>query len=54
MRGPRAQADRRLYRQAMQAAIRETANLTLVEGEAADLTIENGRVSGLVPVTAGP
>jgi tRNA uridine 5-carboxymethylaminomethyl modification enzyme len=47
VRGPRAQADRRLYREAMQAAIRSTANLTLLEGEAADLTIENGLVAGL-------
>src|SRR5438874_13726157 len=29
--GPRAQADRRLYAKAMQAAIRETANLTVIE-----------------------
>ncbi len=48
VRGPRAQADRRLYRTAMQAEIRATANLTLVEGEAADLTIIGGRVAGLV------
>src|SRR3989475_13064642 len=40
VRGPRAQADRRLYAAAMQAAIRETVNLTIVEGEAGDLTIE--------------
>src|SRR6516225_9714122 len=31
VRGPRAQADRKLYRDAMQAAIRATANLTVVE-----------------------
>jgi tRNA uridine 5-carboxymethylaminomethyl modification enzyme len=48
VRGPRAQADRRLYREAMQAAIRSTANLTLLEGEAADLSIRDGRVAGLV------
>jgi len=33
-RGPRAQADRKLYAAAMQAAIIETANLSVVEGEA--------------------
>lgn len=47
VRGPRAQADRRLYAAAMQAAIRETANLTVVEGEADDLLAENGRISGV-------
>ena len=45
--GPRAQADRRLYAAAMQAAIRETPGLTVVEGEADDLLIENGAVTGV-------
>ncbi len=44
--GPRAQADRRLYAAAMQAAISETSGLTVVEGEVDDLTTENGRVTG--------
>src|SRR4051812_31024348 len=35
VRGPRAQADRKLYRQAMQAELANTPNLTIVEGEAA-------------------
>src|SRR5262249_48367854 len=39
VRGPRAQADRKLYAQAMQQAIRDTANLTVIEGEADDLVI---------------
>jgi tRNA uridine 5-carboxymethylaminomethyl modification enzyme len=47
VRGPRAQADRKLYAAAMQAAIRETANLTVIEAEADDLIIENGRVGGV-------
>jgi tRNA uridine 5-carboxymethylaminomethyl modification enzyme len=47
VRGPRAQADRRLYAAAMQAAIRETANLTVIEGEADDISLENGRVTGV-------
>jgi tRNA uridine 5-carboxymethylaminomethyl modification enzyme len=47
VRGPRAQADRKLYAAAMQSAIRETSNLTVVEGEADDLVLNNGRVSGL-------
>ncbi|WP_027581397.1 tRNA uridine-5-carboxymethylaminomethyl(34) synthesis enzyme MnmG [Bradyrhizobium sp. Ai1a-2] len=47
VRGPRAQADRKLYAAAMQAAILETANLSVVEGEADDLLTANGRVSGV-------
>src|SRR5436190_4297694 len=47
VRGPRAQADRKLYAAAMQQAIRETANLTVIEGEADDLRIENGRTTGV-------
>src|SRR5215470_6979391 len=48
VRGPRAQADRKLYAAAMQAAIRDTANLTVIEGEADDLTTMDGRVEGVV------
>jgi len=47
VRGPRAQADRKLYAQAMQAAITETANLSVIEGEAEELLISNGRVTGV-------
>ena len=47
VRGPRAQADRKLYAQAMQAAIRATPNLEVIEAEADDLIIANGRVAGV-------
>src|SRR5229473_307183 len=47
VRGPRAQADRKLYAQAMQQAIRETANLTVVEGEADDVVFADGRVEAV-------
>ncbi|WP_456725033.1 tRNA uridine-5-carboxymethylaminomethyl(34) synthesis enzyme MnmG [Bradyrhizobium sp. USDA 4350] len=47
VRGPRAQADRKLYAAAMQAAITETANLTVVEGEADELIVVDGRVTGI-------
>ncbi len=47
VRGPRAQADRKLYAAAMQAAIRQTAGLTVIEGEVDDLLIESGRVVGV-------
>jgi tRNA uridine 5-carboxymethylaminomethyl modification enzyme len=48
VRGPRAQADRKLYAAAMQQAIRGTPNVTVIEGEAHDLSIRDGRVNGLV------
>jgi tRNA uridine 5-carboxymethylaminomethyl modification enzyme len=41
VRGPRAQADRKHYRLAMRAALRETDNLAIVEGEAADLVADD-------------
>jgi tRNA uridine 5-carboxymethylaminomethyl modification enzyme len=47
VRGPRAQADRKLYAAAMQAAIRETVGLSVVEGEADELIVSEGRVTGL-------
>jgi len=47
VRGPRAQADRRLYAAAMQQAIRETENLTVIEAEVDDLLIAGGRVCGI-------
>jgi tRNA uridine 5-carboxymethylaminomethyl modification enzyme len=47
VRGPRAQADRKLYAGAMQGAIRETANLTVIEAEADDLVLRGRRIAGL-------
>jgi len=47
VRGPRAQADRKLYRQAMQAAIAATANLTVLEDGAEDLILKDGQVAGV-------
>jgi len=47
VRGPRAQADRKLYAAAMQAAIVETANLDVIEGEADELVVADGRVRGV-------
>jgi tRNA uridine 5-carboxymethylaminomethyl modification enzyme len=48
VQGPRAQADRKLYRQAMQAAIRATPNLEVIERAVEDLIVERGRVAGVV------
>ena len=47
VRGPRAQADRRLYREAMQSELASTANLMIVEGEAVDLCTKAGVVTGI-------
>ena len=49
VRGPRMQADRKLYRQAMQRAIEEQDHLEVVEGEVDDITVDlNGHVDGVV------
>ena len=47
VRGPRTQADRKLYRQAMQAAIGAQAGLTVVAGEVVSLSIEDGSLKGV-------
>jgi len=49
VRGPRTQADRKLYAAAMQAAIAETAGLTVIAGACEDLVLDaGGRIAGLV------
>tara|TARA_B100000676_G_scaffold246968_1_gene250022 strand:- start:1010 stop:2890 length:1881 start_codon:yes stop_codon:yes gene_type:complete len=49
VRGPRAQADRKLYREAMKGALKEESNLTLLAGEVDDLILErDGSVQGVV------
>ena len=45
--GPRIQADRALFHTAVQGIVTSQSNLTLIEGEAASLALEGGRVSGL-------
>src|SRR6185369_7852492 len=48
VRGPRAQIDRRLYREAMQAALADQANLTIVADAAEDLILAEGCVAGVI------
>ena len=48
VQGPRAQADRKLYRQSMQAAIVATPNLEVIEAAIEDLIVVEGRVCGVV------
>ena len=48
VRGPRAQADRKLYRQAMQAALAATADLEIIEASVEDLILKDGAVAGIV------
>ncbi len=52
VRGPRTQADRKLYREAVQSILGEYPNLTLIEDGVEDLIVEDGangeRVAGVV------
>ncbi len=48
VRGPRAQADRKLYRQAMQAILGDYPNLTLIEASAEDLVIKDGQLTAVI------
>jgi tRNA uridine 5-carboxymethylaminomethyl modification enzyme len=48
VQGPRAQADRAIYRREMLALTENTENLTVIEGEAIDLLMEGERVAGVV------
>ncbi|RVA36548.1 tRNA uridine-5-carboxymethylaminomethyl(34) synthesis enzyme MnmG [Mesorhizobium sp. M7D.F.Ca.US.004.03.1.1] len=48
VRGPRTQADRKLYRLAMQEAIRQQNDLDVVEGEVLDFEIVAGRIAAVL------
>ncbi|MCR4524351.1 MULTISPECIES: tRNA uridine-5-carboxymethylaminomethyl(34) synthesis enzyme MnmG [Bosea] len=48
VRGPRAQADRKLYRQAVQDLLAAQTNLDIVAGEVFDLEVDTGRVVGVI------
>ena len=48
VQGPRVQADRMLFKAAIQALLKQQGDLTQIEGEAAELLIQGGRVRGLI------
>ncbi len=52
VRGPRAQADRKLYRNAVQSLLAEENNLTLIEGAVGDILHDKGQIIG-IEVEAG-
>lgn len=52
VQGPRAQIDRRLYREAMRAELLATPGLEVIEGEVAGLRLVGGAVAGVV-LTSG-
>ncbi|MDF2368745.1 tRNA uridine-5-carboxymethylaminomethyl(34) synthesis enzyme MnmG [Sneathiella sp.] len=48
VRGPRAQSDRKLYRETMQAALASQENLTIRAAAVEDLIVHEGVVSGVI------
>ncbi|MEL6933527.1 MAG: tRNA uridine-5-carboxymethylaminomethyl(34) synthesis enzyme MnmG [Pseudomonadota bacterium] len=48
VQGPRTQADRKIYREEMQAEIAQQDRLTVLEGKAADFVMQGDRVSGVI------
>ncbi|EJF79232.1 Glucose-inhibited division protein A [Candidatus Bartonella washoeensis] len=48
VRGPRTQADRQLYKKAIQKFLKEQNNLSLIEDEVLDITVKNNSVSGVL------
>lgn len=48
VQGPRSQADRKLYREAMQAELSGTEGLTIIEDGVDDLLVSNGEVAGVI------
>ena len=48
VRGPRAQADRALYKSAIQKMLKEQENLSLIEASVEDVVIKNNKLSGVI------
>lgn len=53
VRGPRTQADRKLYKKAMQSLISNQENLAVIEDEVVDLIVDDHRVTGVVTQNHG-
>ncbi len=47
VRGPRAQADRMLYKRSVQKILNKQKNLSIIEGAVEDLIIENNQIKGV-------
>jgi len=54
VRGPRSQIDRKLYREAMQAELAATPNLTIMAEAVEDLIVEDGKVVGVLGASGEP
>ena len=48
VRGPRAQADRDLYKKSIQEMLKKQANLTIIEGSIEDIIIDKSKISGVI------
>ncbi|MEY8828346.1 tRNA uridine-5-carboxymethylaminomethyl(34) synthesis enzyme MnmG [Sedimentitalea sp. XS_ASV28] len=48
VQGPRAQADRKIYRESILSEVETRENLTVIEGEATDFVMEKDKITGLV------
>ena len=51
VRGPRTQADRKLFRQAVQDIVFDQANLEVIEGAVGDLIVRDGKCRGVITET---
>jgi tRNA uridine 5-carboxymethylaminomethyl modification enzyme len=51
--GPRAQADRKLYKRAMQGLLQEQVNLTVMEDLVEELVVKDSRVDGVITLKNG-
>mgnify|MGYP000459738844 CR=1 FL=1 len=53
VRGPRAQADRKLYREAVQSLLAEQQNLTMLEASVEDIVLDEGDVVSGIKLATG-